>query len=118
MINNKTYQIRLSETLLDKAHMAAAQKGTKLSKVLKDFIDEFAHVDIIISDEIVDPDIFDNYKRSQNASEQDLIDANNQYKDIIKEKYSISTCVDACDIEQFRTISGCFCKKCGFVYPF
>ena len=45
MKNDKTYQIRLSETLLDKAHKAAEKKKTKLSKAVKDFINEFIKED-------------------------------------------------------------------------
>ena len=41
MKQDKVYQIRLSETLLDKAHKAAEKKNTKLSKAVKDFINEF-----------------------------------------------------------------------------
>jgi len=41
MKQNKVYQIRLSETLLGKAHEAAEKKNTKLSKAVKEFINEF-----------------------------------------------------------------------------
>ena len=41
MKQDKVYQIRLSETLLDKAHKAAGKKKTKLSKAVKEFINEF-----------------------------------------------------------------------------
>lgn len=46
MKQDKVYQIRLTEDLLDKAHSVAKKKGVKLSKVVKEFINEFINEDL------------------------------------------------------------------------